>query len=138
MFETIIQGQASERAGRKTTVLVSFAIHLLIISILIVIPLIYYQTIPGGWEKLSNLILTPPNVLPPGPPPAPQPASGPRIPTNRLVVVRVPGLVEPSPVPPPPNAPEIDLADLATVNTGPSGPPSASSPIRGSGLRFRT
>jgi len=133
MFETIIQGQGSERAGRKSTVLVSFAIHVLVLGILVVIPLLYYQTIPGGWEVIANVIGEPPNLAPPAPPQPASPAPpGPRISGNRPVLIRVPDLVEPSNVPPPPDIEEID-GSLSDIDPGP-GPCCHTGPVIPNGI----
>ncbi len=133
MFETLIEAQGSERAGRKRTVLVSFAIHVFVLGILVVIPLIYYQTIPGGWKLITDVIAAPPNLAPPAPPQPAAPASGPRIRATGPVVIRIPILIEPGKVPPPPNWPEIDMPVGDPIGTGPSGPPSALVPGIGTG-----
>lgn len=125
MFETIIQGQNSERAGRKRTVLVSFAIHVLVLGVLVVIPLVYYQTIPGGWEEIAKVFAAElPDPVPPSPPPpaSPTPASGPKIPTDRPVILLSPNLIEPGKVPPPDNAEVIEMP-LFPIGDGPVGPP---------------
>jgi protein TonB len=128
MFETIIQGQNSERAGRKRTVLVSFAIHVLLLGTLIVIPLIYYQTIPGGWEMISEVFAAKlPDPVPPSPPPPASPASGPRIPTDRPVILLSPILIEPGKVPPPEGAEVIEMP-LGPIGDGLVGSPGSMVP----------
>jgi len=111
MFETIIQGQGSERAGRKRTVLVSFAIHVLVLGILVVIPLIYYRTIPGGWEDIADVFAAElPDPAPPSPPKPDPPTARPAgIGLTERVVVRVQELVEPPNVPIPDDAQVVDI-----------------------------
>ncbi|RPJ84572.1 MAG: energy transducer TonB [Acidobacteria bacterium] len=124
MFETIIQGQGSDRAGRKKTVLVSLAIHVVMLSILIVIPLWYYQTIPVGWEEISKVFAAElPDPVPPSPPPPRPPRpDGVSIPTDRPVIILSPILIEPGKVPPPPGAEVIDIP-VGPYRSGLSGPP---------------
>ncbi|MFB3903351.1 MAG: energy transducer TonB [Acidobacteriota bacterium] len=138
MFETIIQGQGSDRDGRKKTVIVSFAIHTLVLGILVVIPLVYYQTIPGGWERISDVFAARlPDPVPPSPPPAARPASGARVPRTGPVIVRVKELIEPTNVPVPPDTPELDVPIseiLRSSSDGPATPIVPSSDSFGGGI----
>jgi len=100
------------------------------LSILIVIPLWYYQTIPSGWEELSRIFVGElPERVPPSPPQPVQPASGARVRATGPIVFRVPELVEPSDIPPPPDAQEIEmrfdqigLGTETRIGTGPHVP----------------
>ncbi|RPI22770.1 MAG: energy transducer TonB [Acidobacteria bacterium] len=120
MFETIIEGQASGRKGSKKTVLISLALHVIALSILVTVPLIYYQSLPGGWEVLADVIFAPPPTpAPPAPPPSTQTVVQAQTVRTGPVVVRVPLLIEPSNVPLPPDIAEIDLP-LENIIPGPA------------------
>jgi protein TonB len=55
---------------RPYTILLSFAIQILLIGVLVIIPLIYYETMPGA--QLSSFLVAPAPPPPPPPPPPPQ------------------------------------------------------------------
>lgn len=67
MFEqTFIEGTGKTKT--PLTMMVSFALQCLLVGILILIPLIYTDTLPAG--QLTSLFLAPPPPPPPPPPPA--------------------------------------------------------------------
>ena len=70
MFEqTFVDGTAKTR--KTWTVLLSFACQVLALCILILIPLIYTDTLPRA--QLTSFLVAPPPPPPPPPPPAPAP-----------------------------------------------------------------
>src|ERR1700712_3601127 len=67
MFEqTFVDGVGKTK--RPYTILLSFAIQIVLIGILVIIPLIYYETMSGA--QFSSLLVAP---APPPPPPLPPP-----------------------------------------------------------------
>jgi protein TonB len=69
MFEqTFVDGVGKTK--RPYTILLSFAIQIALIGILVIIPLIYYETMPGA--QLSSFLVAPAPPPPPPPPPPPQ------------------------------------------------------------------
>src|SRR6185437_16920489 len=69
MFEqTFVDGVGKTK--RPYTILLSFAIQIGLIAILIVIPLIYYDTLHGGVLTAALVAPAPPPPPPPPPPPA--------------------------------------------------------------------
>ena len=69
MFEqTFVDGVGKTK--RPYTILLSFGIQILVIGVLVVIPLIYYDTLHGA--TLTASLVAPPPPPPPPPPPTPQ------------------------------------------------------------------
>lgn len=72
MFEqTFVDGQAMGKTNKAWTVMVSFGGQIFLIGILVLIPLIYTDTLPRA--QLTSLLVAPPPPPPPPPPPAPAP-----------------------------------------------------------------
>ncbi len=69
MFEqTFVDGVGKTK--RPYTILLSFAIQIVLIGVLVIIPLIYYETMSGA--QFSSLLIAPAPPPPPPPPPPPQ------------------------------------------------------------------
>lgn len=69
MFEqTFVQ---TGKTNTTWTVLASFAVQIVLITVLVVLPLIYFQVLPAA--QLTSLIMAPPPPPPPPPPPAAAP-----------------------------------------------------------------
>jgi protein TonB len=86
LFQSLTLAGPSQRAGRKSaTFLVSFALHLVLALAMVLLPLIYYNAMPGQ-EALKAFFATPLELAPPAPPPPPPPAGQ---------VVRVPKIAQP-------------------------------------------
>jgi len=70
MFEqTFVEGTA--KTNKTWTVMLSFGAQILVIIIMILIPLIYTDTLPRA--QLTSFLVAPPPPPPPPPPPAPAP-----------------------------------------------------------------
>jgi protein TonB len=69
MFEqTFVDGVGKTK--KPYTIMLSFLIQIVMIGVLVVIPLIYYETMPGA--QLSSFLVAPTPPPPPPPPPPPQ------------------------------------------------------------------
>lgn len=72
MFEqTFVDGKAMGKTNKTWSVLFSFAVQIAVVIVLILIPLIYTDTLPR--TQLTSLLVAPPPPPPPPPPPAPAP-----------------------------------------------------------------
>ena len=56
MFENLIESSSDRGGQNKTTLLISFVVHTVIIATLLLIPLIYYDVLPES-ELLTFLAL---------------------------------------------------------------------------------
>ncbi len=74
MFDELIESSHSPEKGRSRTVFLSLIIHSVVLAVVLLIPLIYYQGLPE-YELLTVLAAPPEPPAPPGPPrpPAPPP-----------------------------------------------------------------
>lgn len=70
MFEQSLI-DAEVKTKRAWTVLLSFALQILIVGIMILIPMIYFETLPA--TQLTSFLVAPPPPPPPPPPPAAAP-----------------------------------------------------------------
>src|SRR5271165_6687070 len=69
MFEqTFVQ---TGKTNTAWTVIVSFAVQIVLLAVLVVLPLIYFEVLPMA--QLTSLITAPPPPPPPPPPPAAAP-----------------------------------------------------------------
>src|SRR5687767_3079539 len=72
MFEqTFVESVRTGKTNKPLSVLISFVIQILMVGVLILIPLIYTDTLPR--TQLTSLLVAPPPPPPPPPPPAPAP-----------------------------------------------------------------
>ncbi len=72
MFEqTFVDSVRTGKTNKPWSVLLSFVIQILLVGVLILIPLIYTDTLPR--TQLTSLLVAPPPPPPPPPPPAPAP-----------------------------------------------------------------
>ena len=98
-FESLVLSEAPSRTkGLSTTLMTSVALHVILISAVVILPLLLYDAMPEPGAAVRAFFATPPDVAPP-PPPPPPPAAGPR-------VVRVA---------PPPRAPVEPAAFVAPI-----------------------
>jgi protein TonB len=84
-FESLVLTEpASIRSGRGATLAVSIVLHAILIVAVVVVPLLYYDSLPAPDEAVRAFFVTPAVAAPP-PPPPPPPAAGvrpaPRTPT---------------------------------------------------------
>src|SRR5438105_7946719 len=71
MFEdSLIESGGRMKTKKGATVLISTAVHVALITVLILIPLISYSELPK--QQLMTLLIAPPPPPPPPPPPAPE------------------------------------------------------------------
>ena len=69
MFEQSLI-QEKDSAARRGSLLISMAIQTVLVLVMIVIPLIYYEALPHS--QLSSVLVAPPPPPPPTPPPPPE------------------------------------------------------------------
>ncbi len=69
MFEQSLVEQG--KTNKTWTVLLSFALQILMIIVMIILPMIYFETLPT--TQLTSFLVAPPPPPPPPPPPAAQP-----------------------------------------------------------------
>lgn len=87
-FPSLAPGVAAATpiAGRRATgVMVSLVLHAALVAAVIVLPLVFYQVLPGSTHQVRAFFAQPLDLAPPPPPPPPPPA-GPR----RVVPRRAP------------------------------------------------
>jgi protein TonB len=70
MFEQSILEEKG-RTQKTSSILISFLVQLLLLAVLVIIPLIYFEALPMA--SLSASLVAPPPPPPPPPPPAPTP-----------------------------------------------------------------
>jgi periplasmic protein TonB len=72
MFEqTFVDGRYMGKTNKTWTVMLSFGGQILLVLVMVLIPLIYTDTLPRA--QLTSLLVAPPPPPPPPPPPAPAP-----------------------------------------------------------------
>jgi periplasmic protein TonB len=75
LFQSLVVAQASSAVGRKSaTLAVSVTAHALLIATIVLVPLLYYDTIPQPSESLMRAFFVAPAEIAPAPPPPPPPA----------------------------------------------------------------
>ncbi len=96
MFDELIESSHSPEKRRSRTVLLSLIIHSVVLAVVLLIPLVYYQGLAE--YELLTVLLAPPKPLPPPGPPSPPgalPAKGGKVEIMRLArsgqVLRAPG-----------------------------------------------
>ena len=85
-FPSLVVVSRPRQTGRKGAVLgTSLALHLLLIAVILVVPLFFYDAVPELREgSLRAFFATPPDIAPPPPPPpppAPAALARPRLPS---------------------------------------------------------
>jgi periplasmic protein TonB len=74
LFQSLILTQPEKHSGRTSaTLLASIALHSILVISVAILPLLYYDSLPGQ-EALKAFFVTPLEVAPPPPPPPPPPA----------------------------------------------------------------
>jgi protein TonB len=78
LFESLTgAGLAPTAAGRISTLATSLSIHALLILVIVVVPLLFFEEIlPVPGEAIRAFFVSPPQVAPPPPPPPPAPPAG--------------------------------------------------------------
>ena len=84
-FESLVLKESTSiRKGRSATLAVSIVLHAILLVAVVVVPLLYYDSLPAPDEAVRAFFVTPAVAAPP-PPPPPPPAAGvrpaPRTPT---------------------------------------------------------
>jgi protein TonB len=78
-FESLILSEPSSRAkGLSATLATSMALHAILITTVVILPLLFYEALPEPGASVRAFFATPADVAPP-PPPPPPPAAGPRV-----------------------------------------------------------
>ncbi len=119
MFESI---QPQSRRKRLVPLIVSMFMHICIISLIVLIPLIFFNKLPD--LELITFLYQPPNPPPP-PPPPPPPAAAVSRPRPIIAQFSAPTQI-PKSIPPPDNteAPVVDKNLVNSMNLGiPGGVP---------------
>jgi protein TonB len=104
-FTSLVFSEPPSAVGRKSaTLLVSVMLHCLLVTTIVVLPLVFYDTLPAQ-DVLKAFFVQPLEVLPP-PPPPPPPAPGlragktattppPVVQTNLVAPVEIPAEIKP-------------------------------------------
>ena len=88
-FESLVLKESTSiRKGRSATLAVSIVLHAILLVAVVVVPLLYYDSLPAPDEAVRAFFVTPAVAAPP-PPPPPPPAAGVR-PAPRTPVVPQP------------------------------------------------
>ena len=119
MFDELIESSHSPGKGRPRTFFFSLMVHSVLLAVVLLIPLVYYQGLPQ-YELLTVLAAAPRPLPPPGPPspPAPPPPAGGEVQIVRLDPDK---FMEPTEIPEeiPPPSEEIPIVSIH--NWGPPG-----------------
>ena len=85
MFDELIESSHSPEKGRSRTFFLSLIVHSVLLAVVLLIPLVYYQGLPQ-YELLTVLAAPPRPLPPPGPPspPTPPPPAGGEVQIVRL------------------------------------------------------
>ena len=117
MFDELIESSHSPEKGRSRTFFLSLMVHAVLLAVVLLIPLVYYQGLPQ-YELLTVLAAPPRPLPPPGPPslPASSPPAGDEVQIVRLDPDK---FMEPEEIPEeiPPPAEEIPI--VSVHNWGP-------------------
>jgi protein TonB len=92
LFASVVgEGLAPTRPGRISTLAISLVFHTVLVLLIVVVPLVFFQEIlPVPGDALRAFFVAPPNVAPPPPPPPPAPPAG------ASALRRAPAAVRPS------------------------------------------
>jgi len=75
-FESLLMTESTSiRRGRSATLAVSIVLHAILIVAVVLVPLLYYDSLPAPDEAVRAFFVTPAVAAPP-PPPPPPPAAG--------------------------------------------------------------
>ena len=115
MFDELIESSHSPEKGRSRTFFLSLMVHAVLLAVVLLIPLVYYQGLPQ--YELLTVLAAPPRPLPPPGPPPPPPAGG----EVQIVRLDPDKFMEPTEIPEeiPPPAEEIPIVSIH--NWGPAG-----------------
>lgn len=70
----LLTEQEHEAKRRSATLMVSLAVHFVLIALVVLIPILTYKFLPVPGEAVRAFFVTPPEAAPPPPPPPPPPA----------------------------------------------------------------
>ena len=118
MFDALIESSHSPEKRRSRTVFVSLLIHSVVLAVIVVIPLIYYQGLPE--YELLTVLAAPPNSLPPPGPPSPPAPPPPERGEVQIVRLDPDRFAEPAEIPEEIPAPDEDIPIISTSNWGPA------------------
>jgi periplasmic protein TonB len=75
LFQSLLTARPVSAAGRKSaTLAVSVTIHALLVATIVIVPILYYDSIPQPSESLMRAFFVAPAEVAPPPPPPPPPA----------------------------------------------------------------
>ena len=111
MFETLIR-TSQVRPAWKSTVVISLLAHSVAITLLILLPMVYFQVVDVRF--LTGIVVADePDPVPPSPPPTPRPAAPQLQPRGRVLEVRLPPMTLPPTIPV--GVPPEYISDLPVV-----------------------
>ena len=119
MFDELIESSHSPERRRARTVFLSLLVHSVVLAVVLVIPLIYYQGLPR--YELLTVLAAPPNPPPPsGPPSLPAPPPPER---GKVQIVRLDPdqFMEPTEVPEEIPPPDEEIPMVSIDNWGATG-----------------
>lgn len=126
-FESLVLSEPASRSKRlSATLTTSMALHAVLISTVVILPILFYDAIPEPGAAVRAFFVTPPDVAPP-PPPPPPPAAGPvraaRVAAPRPQPVNPSAFVAPIEIPDQitPEEPSMDLGVEGGVAGGVEG-----------------
>ena len=118
MFKDLIESSSRGGSRDKRSLFVSGAVHAILVLVLIIVPLVHYDTLPAPISYVG----LPPASPPPSPPPLPA-APLPNVKVRKVAEVAVSSLMEPATIPI--GIPELrdDIPDISTIATSRYGLP---------------
>jgi len=78
-----LTGRESLARKRSSTLAASLTLHTVIVFLLIVVPLVFDDSVPMPQDAVRAFFVSPPDAAPPPPPPPPPPPAGPRAPVRK-------------------------------------------------------
>jgi protein TonB len=119
-FQSLVVTAPARNAGRRSATLgLSIVLHTVLILMIIVVPLYFYDVLPdAGALALRAFFVAPPNIAPPPPPPPPPPASAIRA---RVAAPTALKPVEPAAFTAPVEVPDKIVEEPAAVDFGVEG-----------------
>src|SRR5215471_3056801 len=98
MFEdSLVESSGKIRTKKGSTVVISAIVHIVLVTVLILIPLIYTETIEGA--KLTSFLVAPPPPPPAAPPPPPPAAVAKPVVQPKIVQVDPTAMIAPTEIP---------------------------------------
>lgn len=100
-FECLLLTEQEHEAKRRSAMLmVSLAVHVVLIALVLLIPILTYNVLPVPSEGTRAFFVAPPEAAPPPPPPPPPPAGARAVPRAPAAPIPPPGeFVAPTEVP---------------------------------------